>query len=999
MILHYPPNGMPEIPEKDQGARVSENLYYPAEFDIVKTQSVPILNLDATLYRHRHTGALHFHLSADHSENVFLVGFRTVPTDSTGVAHILEHTVLCGSEKYPVRDPFFMMIRRSLNTFMNAFTSADWTAYPFATQNRKDYFNLLDVYLDAAFFPRLDPLDFCQEGHRVEFETPTDPTSALTFKGVVFNEMKGAMGSAPARFYQAVTRHLFEHVTYHFNSGGDPAEIPDLSYEQLKAFHALHYHPSNAVFITFGSIGADEIQHTLHDRVLRRFEALDHTIAVPLETRFKQPKYATEPYPVEEGSVLEKKTAFFLAWLLPENTHLPTVLRAELLTGLLMDNSASPLRDYLETTTLGTHPASLSGLETDTREMVWVCGLEGAEPESAAQFEHEVLDLLERVARDGVDPLQIEAMIHQMELSHREIQGGGYPYGLHLILSTLPAFIHRADPFASLDIDEALADLRCEAAEPGFVGRQIRSFLLDNPHRLHLTMCPDPTLNAAESGRETARLAALSATLEVSDREAIIRQTEALLARQAESQADDSILPRVGIEDIPAWIDIPCGTTTALRGTTCTHFATTTRGLIYQDIILPLPPLDEAETDLLGFFSTCWNELGAGDMDYRARQARAALVSGGMGASTLVHARPNKKNDFAGYLCLSGKGLERNHRQFSDLMQCLLSASRFDEYDHIRDLYLRVAAQREQAVIGNGHQLAMLSACAAIHPLAALVHRLRGLAGIAAMKAQANRLDEAHVRDLALRMAQMYRKFTEAGRQLLLIGEAENQATHLATLDDVFGASSEFAETRFEPGVALNDRDQIWIAPAPVHFCAKVYPTVCEDHPDDPALNVLALILKNGFLHRAIREQGGAYGGGALQDGKFGLFKFYSYRDPRLLETFDDFDRALDWLHKTPITDQMLEEAILGVVSGLDKPGAPADEARRAFYDQLSGVTPSQRRERRAQVLAVTRNDILRVGQTYLRPETARISAVTPEEGARLFDAQVYDIRSLAKGA
>lgn len=478
-------------------------------------------------------------------------------------------------------------------------------------------------------------------------------------------------------------------------------------------------------------------------------------------------------------------------------------------------------------------------------------------------------------------------------------------------------------------------------------------------------------------------------------------QSEALLARQAASQADDTILPRVGIEDVPRWIDIPAGTTTSLRGTTCTHYATTTRGLIYQDVIMPLPSLDEAETDLLGFFSTCWNELGAGTMDYRAQQARAALVSGGIGASALVHARPHKEYDFAGYLCLSGKGLERNHRHFSELMQCFLKDSHFDEYDHIRDLYLRVSAQREQSVVGNGHQLAMLSAGAAIHPLAALVHRLRGLAGIAAMKAHAQRLDEddAEVRALGQRLAHLYRRLISTGWQLLLIGEAENQSAQLATLDEVFGACGVFSESPFEPKVALSERDQIWITPAPVHFCAKVYPSVREDHPDDAALNVLALVLKNGFLHRAIRENGGAYGGGALQDGKLGLFKFYSYRDPRLLETFDDFDKALDWLHKTPLTDQMLEEAILGVISGLDKPSTPAGEARRAFYDRLSGLNSDQRRERRAQVLAVTRNDVLRVALTYLRPETAHVSAVIPEEGARLFDAQVYDIRSLAKGA
>jgi len=202
-------------------------------FEPVRQQRVESLNLEVQEFRHRETGAMHFHLAAENSENVFLVALRTVPEDSTGVAHILEHTALCGSERYPVRDPFFMMLRRSLNTFMNAFTSSDWTAYPFASQNRKDFNNLLEVYLDAVFFSRLDPLDFAQEGHRVEFAEADNPQSELVFKGVVFNEMKGAMSSIPSVLWGKLCEHLFPTTTYHYNSGGEPENIPDLSYDEL----------------------------------------------------------------------------------------------------------------------------------------------------------------------------------------------------------------------------------------------------------------------------------------------------------------------------------------------------------------------------------------------------------------------------------------------------------------------------------------------------------------------------------------------------------------------------------------------------------------------------------------------------------------------------------------------------------------------------------------------------------------------------------------------
>ena len=245
----------------------------PNTFVLKRAVPIPSLNLTVEEYAHPDTGAQHLHLSSDSSENVFMVALRTVPEDSTGVAHILEHTALCGSERYPVRDPFFMMLRRSLNTFMNAFTSSDWTAYPFATQNRKDFGNLLDVYLDAVFFSRLDPLDFAQEGHRVEFEND-DSAQPLVFKGVVFNEMKGAMSSTPSVLWDRLCHELFLSNTYHFNSGGDPEHIPDLSYQELRDFYAEHYHPSNAIFLTFGDISAEAHQHVFEAQVLQRFDAL-----------------------------------------------------------------------------------------------------------------------------------------------------------------------------------------------------------------------------------------------------------------------------------------------------------------------------------------------------------------------------------------------------------------------------------------------------------------------------------------------------------------------------------------------------------------------------------------------------------------------------------------------------------------------------------------------------------------------------------------------------
>ncbi|MAA71231.1 MAG: peptidase M16, partial [Bermanella sp.] len=402
-------------------------------FRQLRTKEIQSLGVRVEEYEHIKTGAVHYHLAAENDENVFLVALRTMPMDSTGVAHILEHTALCGSKNYPVRDPFFMMIRRSLNTFMNAFTSSDWTAYPFASKNKKDFNNLLSVYLDAVFFATLNEQDFAQEGHRLEFENPSDPSSPLQFKGVVYNEMKGAMSSVTSQLWQAVSKHLYPTNTYHFNSGGEPESILDLSYTDLKSFYKAHYHPSNAIFMTYGDIPAAE-HHVKFEEYLEQFDKSEHRIEVDDEKRYYAPVRAEEYYGHNE---LENKTHHVMGWLLGHSTNLEEQLEAHFLSSLLLENSSSPLMLALETTDLASSPSPLCGLEDSNKEMAFVCGVEGSTEENRDAVEQLILNTLEQVAKDGVSETQVESVLHQLELSQREVGGDGYPYGLQIILSAI----------------------------------------------------------------------------------------------------------------------------------------------------------------------------------------------------------------------------------------------------------------------------------------------------------------------------------------------------------------------------------------------------------------------------------------------------------------------------------------------------------------------------------------------------------------------------------
>ncbi|MFZ1641477.1 MAG: insulinase family protein [Candidatus Contendobacter sp.] len=953
-------------------------MTHPA-FEHLRSHSIPALRLEFQEYRHRATGARHLHLAADDPHNAFMVAFLTVPPDSTGVAHILEHTSLCGSQRYPVRDPFFMMIRRSLNTFMNAFTSSDWTAYPFASQNRKDFKNLLDVYLDATFFPLLDPRDFAQEGHRLEFAKPDDPDSELVFKGVVFNEMKGALSSPVQRLGQALQSRLFPTITYHHNSGGDPAAIPDLTYEQLQAFHARHYHPSNAIFLTYGDIPAAEHQDHFETQALNRFQALDLDLAIPAEQRYAAPLSDLAHYPLDATENPRDQTHIVLGWLLGPITDPLATLRARLLSDALLDNSSSPLRHALETSELGAAPSPLCGFDTSTREATFVCGLEGSNPEHAEAVEQLVLDVLRQVAAAGVPQDAVDAALHQLELSEREITGDGFPYGLRLLTEALTPAIHGGDPITALDSDPLLEQLRVESRAADFIPNLARQLLLNNPHRVRLTMAPDPELGAKQAAAERQRLTAIRAALSATDQTRIVEQAQALAERQRQ-QDDPELLPRVGLEDVPPELHIAEGIARPVGTVPATWYAQGTNGMVYLQAVLDLPVLEPDELDLLPLFCACLSEVGSAGRDYRATQARQAAVTGGLSARANVRGGVDDVYQVKGVLALGGKALARNQAALTDLLWETLTSARFDELPRLRELIAQMRAQREEAITDHGHMLALAAACASLSPVAALNHRWDGLQGLQHIKALDDTLDDAEtLATFAARLERLRDRMQHAPRQLLVVSEAERQDDIAAALaarwwnghDPAGEPSFTLAAPEPQPsrqGFRINTQ---------VNFCAKAYPTVAPNHPDAPALHVLGDFLRNGYLHRAIREQGGAYGGGAGYHPDSGAFRFYSYRDPRLADTLADFDRALDWLQTHNHPARALEEAILGVIAAIDKPGSPAGEAVSAFFGALFGRTPEQRRAYRQRILAVTLEDLKRAATTWLQPEQARCAVLS----------------------
>ena len=932
-------------------------------FNLEDQKYIKLLDLNAQIYTESEFKCKHIHLDSSSDEKVFMVAFRTIPEDSTGVAHILEHTALCGSKKYPVRDPFFMMIRRSLNTFMNAFTSSDWTAYPFATLNDKDFNNLLSVYLDSSFFPNLDELDFCQEGHRLEYSDSSDIDNELEIKGVVYNEMKGAMSSVSSQLWHGLSKHLYSSSTYKHNSGGNPEDIIDLTHEYLVDFHKKHYHPSNATFFTFGDIDPSEIQEYIKKNVLKNFEPSNQSIKVENEKRITSPKTVTEFYNPMPND--EENHHVVLSWLLGESHDPIELLESYLVSNILLDNSASPLRKALENTELGRSLSPLTGLETDHKELVFAAGLEGVESGKQMEVEELILDCLKDIVKNGISEELIASSLHQLEIRQREITGSGMPYGLQIMLSCLPACVHNDDPLRVLDLDSSFSVIKNNLKSNKYIENLIKKKIIENTHRVNYSLVPDPNFNNKNEEKIKNKVLQKSKNLSQEDKQQIIDLASNLKQRQ-EAVDNPEILPKVTKEDIPSSRTYANPSIVKNKNINNYYYETGTNGITYHSMIFPCNNLSDEEFKVASLFGSTLTEIGIGKMNYEEVQKIQSAITGGISSNfvLLPNAKENKHN--LG-LKISSKCLEKNEEEMQKLMLQTLSDAKFENKDRIKDMLNFISSGNERSIIQNGHMLAMSNAGAQVNNIAATNDMAAGINFITNTSNLSKNIDKQdnlfNYLDL---VASIKSKIATSPIRTFTASSLNQSQT---------GIGYKFKDS-VEPFDSQNyfdiqDRSIGWITGAQVCYCAEAFPTVDSFHDDAPILSVLGAVLRNGYLHSAIREKGGAYGSGATQDSHNKVFKFFSYRDPRCSETFNDFAKSREWALKN-ITAEHLEEGVLGVISSIDKPLSPYGEAMNDFSNTLDNKDKDKRLHFRSRVKDCTVNELVNVAGKYLFNESKK---------------------------
>ena len=932
-------------------------------FNLEDQKYIKLLDLNAQIYTESEFNCKHIHLDSNSDEKVFMVAFRTIPEDSTGVAHILEHTALCGSKKYPVRDPFFMMIRRSLNTFMNAFTSSDWTAYPFATLNDKDFKNLLSVYLDSSFFPNLDKLDFYQEGHRLEFSDQKNIDSELEVKGVVFNEMKGAMSAVTSQLWHGLSKHLYSSSTYKHNSGGNPENIIDLTHEYLIDFHKKHYHPSNATFFTYGNIDVDEVQNYINKNVLTNFKPSDQSISVKNENRISSPKTVAEfynPMPNDENN-----HHVVLSWLLGESHNPVELLESFLMSNILLDNSASPLRKVLENTDLGKSLSPLTGLETDHKELVFAAGLEGVRSNKQKEVQDLIINCLKDVVKKGIDKDLIESSLHQLEIRQREITGSGMPYGLQIMLSCLPACIHNDDPLKVLDLDSSFSIIKDNLKEDGYIEKIINEKIIKNNHRVNYALIPDPEFNNKNEEKIKNKIAKKSKDLSDNDKQQIIDLASELKKRQ-ESIDDPEVLPKVTKEDIPHTRNYAESTITNIGNTNNYFYKTGTNGITYHSIIYPCSNLSADELKIASLFANSLTNIGFNNMSYEEVQKIQAAITGGISSNFIL--LPNSNNsEHKLALKITSKSLEKNVNKMQDILIKTISDADFTNESRIKDLLNFVASDSEKSIIQNGHILAMSNAAAQINNIAATNDITSGLKFITNTRNLSKTIDQNNSLEEYINLLSSIKDKIKTSPIYTFTASSLNQEK--TNINFKFENSDSNLE--IQNYLDIQNNPVGWITGAQVCYCAEAFPTVDSFHDDAPALTVLGAVLRNGYLHSAIREKGGAYGAGAMQDSNNKIFKFFSYRDPRCAKTFDDFEKSRRWSLKN-ISEEQLNEGILGVISSIDKPLSPYGEAMNDFINILDNKDKEKRLAFRSKVKGCTIDDLVEVSRKYLFNESKR---------------------------
>lgn len=980
------------------------------------------LDLDIYTFIHVKTNQKHVHLQPlkpFNDEKCAMISFNTIPQDSTGVAHILEHSVLCGSEKYPVKDVFFSMTKRTLATFMNAMTGSDATMYPFSSANDKDFKNLLDIYLDSVFHSRIEKYDFLQEGWRYGFKDD-DENSDLIYKGVVYNEMKGVMQNSVSRIYKDLKSNLYKNSTYKFDSGGDPADIPNLSYEKLKEFYNVFYHPSNSTVFSFGDIDLVNFHAQINDSI-KNFSKLDVIDSInevlggrqyfSNEEGLEKPGYVTNEkdhivYGRYQKNVEEDKNNAIISYLTIDSTNLMDEYRLSIVYQYLFGSAGSPMRQAFENTKLGQMNAFNGPIHSNKTGM-FMFGLSGVESGREGDVYQLIDETLKKISQTGDNLDMLNSIINDMELSSRERRGDGQPYGLKLCLAIQPYVLNNVAISDVIDSNFFFNSLREEIKKGDFIKNLVSKFFLNNSAKIQYVAVPDDNFTKEIENCERDKLEKIKANLTTDQINQIINDEKVLKEKQ-NSKSNLDVLPEITLKDVDLKIKSVCSKFNNLNSNKkdqliIEQFDVDT-GIHYFNLNFKIPKLDKKELQYLSIYKKILFKVGFNQLNYLEADDLRSQHLGFLSE----HLNLNKKIDgkFIFDLNLSGKMLSRNISNAYQLLIDNLSNPDFDDIERIRFLIKDQHTSVMQNLKNSGNSLLKEVSNKEFDRGTQVAAYLNGAKFVGTLKYLNDNIEKKEViQNFITNLKNIHKKVLNNASRYMVIDNTENFNKTLNIVGNKLMVSQnneiennsfdfkKFSEKKLEQNV-LN----VLYTDLEVNNNEIKFKTCNQLHPDYPALRVLGQYLEDNYLHREIREMGGAYGTNATNTND-GDFIINSMRDPNSYSTIQKFLEGVLYISNTNTKDGLvlsqMENAKLSLVRDSMEVTDPVGECFSQHHRNLHGITIAERENNRRNIIEVTVDDMVHVNNKYLKNANYIATSYCNDKELGHFIKNGYNVASL----
>lgn len=918
-------------------------------FERLGRREVPELKITGEWFRHIATGAELVSVTGQGEDKAFGINFHTPPYDSAGMPHILEHCVLSGSRKYPVKSPFMELMKGSLQSFMNAFTYADFTTYISVTRHREDFYNLLRVYLDSVLHPLLSTETFRSEAWRYHLD---EATQSLSYKGVVLSEMKGTSASPDTHLARRSAELLFPDTPYRFNSGGDPNEIVELTHDRLTDFHRRYYHPSNARVYFYGDNDVRD-GFRIIDSYFKAFKKQDIRSAVPMQTLYNDPRRKVCFFPVGTASKKTPQSMVTINWALCPAYDWETLIALSILEHILVGTPGAPLRKALLDSKLGESLVG-GGYNTDLRQTFFALGLKGIQAENDRELETLVFETLSKLAEDGIPHEMVEAAVNKIEFIFREPASKPFPQVLQLMIRTLSAWLSNKNPLGPLEFEAPLSNIKAKIhRDEGYFEELIRRYFLENTHRLHLVMKPDPGLAEKEKKTEQKRLASAYAQM-TEDQLESIRTTAKKLKEIQETPDPPEVLaaiPRLTVAQLDkSDRAIPLLNYTC-KGTQILYHDFYTNGIVYLTLGFNLHRLPEAYLPYARLFARALLEMGTETADHIELNHRISGTTGGIRPGYLNSAVKDSEES-ASWLFLQGKAMTARIDDLLDIFTDILLHARLDQPERFRQILVEEKARHQRKLSSMGHQVVLTRLTAHFSEAGWAGEQMNGVSYIFFLRELIRKID-THWPAVLVVLEEMRGLLIDRNTMLANITLDEIAWRKVQPKVENFIGILPVQHTgnrQWQPGtVPLSEG---LVIPSPVNYVGKSVNIYKWGYRFHGSAFVISRYLRTTWLWQQVRVQGGAYEGYCYFDRLAGAFSLVSVRDPNITKTIETFDRTAHFLKNLTLDKDELERSLIGVIGEFDRSKLPGALGYTSMMRYLTGVTGQERQRIREEVLS-----------------------------------------------